>query len=174
MNRFYFILFLASLLTPNYLKGSDSTNVYLKEAIFKGINEMVKLDKHSYLDKRVYVVKIISIGNHRGEFSISYIHNDYEYEMVKPSHFILISNKVVLIRTDSLSKKFTAISKLTPITTNIKNLIFDKLAGPNNMVTGQPSDVLVVHYRRRNIKTMLYSGISNFLEKKYSFYNDER
>ncbi len=172
-----FILFLQFLFVLNI--GTFSANrdsliwKNLKNAIELGAEQYIKDGRDKPIGNEVFVIKVISCSKNRGEFSISYILNDYDYETVKASNYCESGNKLILIKTDSLKALFTKKSGFPLINDQTREKAYSILAGPNECITAQWPSVMIFNYKRKKI-THKYFLSCTMTEWKYNYLNDKR
>ena len=169
---FYSILILCISNIGNSQNINTKTWQHMDTALLSAADKFLELEKN-YGKTAVFVVKIISFNKNKGIFSISYILNDHEYSEVNASHYFYRQDKLFIIRTDCLESLFTSRSRFEKIDTKAKNRAKDILAGPNMIITGQFSPVVVFNYKRKKLNYVHYAH--GFLaEDKYFYFNSLR
>lgn len=169
------VLFSLALNIKTYSRDNDTipwNNA--RSAIINGIKnyfDYMGSKNHKFINCTVFVIKIIKIDEKRGEFSITDIASDWQYPEANPSHYLYSNDRLVLIRADSLKTILSEKIKLPEITNAIKGKAYDILAGPYNLLTGQPSDYMVFNYYRKKIMGKFYCGICK-MDTKYHVWND--
>jgi len=152
------ILILLFLVNLN-LYGNNKDSIIspnLKNAIMKGSAEY--LTKQMFSKYNVFVIKLISINNKRGCFSISYINERLDYMDVKASNYIYINNKLYLIRADTFVNYINTRYGIPLINDTIKKDAIKDLAGSHISISGQPPSIIIVNFKRRKVKTEYFGS----------------
>lgn len=115
----------------------------------------------------IITMKLIKIDKISGEFVLSYIMNDYEY--IESSHYkycVYIDNELILIYTNKKERKNIEKYGVKKITEEIKKQVLDALAGPNLVISGQPSPHMLFNYKENMVKGSFFVP---HIPKKYWF-----
>ncbi len=166
--RFAILLLCTLFLQCTYGKLKLS---FLDDAITKAAKEFLALK--DYGNHAVFVIKVISFSKNKGEFSISYVYNDYSYSEIKPSHYFMIDNYIFLIKTDYLNEDFSKLSHFNSINETDKQKVLDTLAGPNLTITAQPPSVSVYSYKKKKVTFVAYDKLWK-ADDKYYYFNEKR
>ena len=174
MKTFFTTLIILLCLGKSSQLCSQQSKQYFQEAVNQGIDEYLK--RNNYQNENKYfipVIKLIDCDQKRGEFSISSIDIDQEVPYTNPSYYYYYDDKIVLFRTDGLFSELLKNNSIAKVDSTISNKIFENLAEPYVLITGQPSPVMVVKYKKDKLEIKNYCGICP-KEDKYSIFNDKR
>lgn len=172
------IMIIFMILTNNAIgncQSPEEENHYAFKAMNKAVADYF-LQKSVHKDPHMVIkMKIMKINKTSGVFVLRYILNDGEYE---PSldHYVLIENKVILVKADEKFKSSLESYGFKKITANLKMRIYEILAGPKGdnpegphlSFTGQPAPMMVFRYRREKIKGVIYNQ-RTLPKRKYWF-----
>jgi len=151
--------------------GSSLNYKNLKRAIEHGIKQYHSDGKEGSIGYAVFVVKIISCSKSQGEFSISYIMDDYELDRLKPSNYCMVDNWLILIKTGTLEPLFTGKGKFPIMNTWGREKAYSILAGPNLSILSQMPTIMIVTYKNRKVTTR-YLGPGD--DEKYWHFSDKQ
>ena len=171
--RFLFFQFiLLHLFLSINLHGRNNDSIPWIDArkhIINGLEQyfLVNESKHHVFSKYdVIVIKIVQLQEERGEFSISDICMDQEYNMVNPSNYVYFKDKLILIETDSLRSLVTDKLKFSETTEQISKEAYAILAGPNMSITAQLSNYMVFHFKKNDLSWKYCTPIDK-IDHKY-------
>lgn len=147
----------------------DCNNNYFSDAINKSVKEYLHHKSVGYNKYMVLRMKIVKIEKNKGEFVLSNIVMDNEYNNLNPSHYIFVDDMLILIIVNAKFAQSLDYYGIHSINDNIKSIAFNILAGPDLSITGQLAPKVVVKYNYSKIRNTFYYGSHWPKNKKYSF-----
>ena len=135
----------------------QDTNQYAIKAIKQAVIQYHQQKSVGYYKYMMFTLKITEISKISGEFVISYIDNGYEYNRLKPTHYIYVNNELVLIIVDNTCKTDPADYGINKITKKTKEEALKILAGPNLIIGGEAHSHMVFNYEKSDLKGKFYS-----------------
>ncbi len=166
--------------------NSQNTEVNQNDYLIKAITQCA----HHYFEAekpdkfQVYVVKIVSMKQNKGEFSMSYIYS-VNNEDLRVSHYMHVDDKLFFIVTDQLHDEFELQSNCNRINNSIMHVANNITHGlrpdypDKDMVnvakvgiTAQAPPVMVCKYNRNRLLYEFYWNRS-LIDRKYLYYYRE-
>lgn len=134
----------------------QDTNQYAINAVRQAVIQYHQQKHVGYYKYMVIKMKIMRINKTSGEFVLNYIVNDDDYDNLHPTHYVYVSNELVLIIVDSKCKADPAKFGISKATEVLKTEALKILAGPNLIIGGQDPPDMIFKYKQNKLEGKFY------------------
>jgi hypothetical protein len=173
MKRFFYVWMVLGILMSQTNLYSRENKQEINPCLFNAMEQAVRMyrNQEKVGQNRKYMIirmKLMKISPISGEFVLSHIHTDWDYNDLQPTHYIRVNNEIILVKVDISCKCNPEDFGISSITEASKQEALDILAGPNMAITGQPSPYMIFKYKKEKLKSRFYF-VPPIPPKRYRF-----
>lgn len=164
-----YLLVIAVLLHLNLYAQNEvrSMNHFATVAITKAVNQYHQQKHVGFHKYMIVTMKLMKINDTSGEFALSSIYNDDEYDDKRPTHYIRVNNELVLVKLDRCCKNDLEEYGIYKISEEIKTEALKWLFS-NGFALAECVPIIIFKYKKDRINGKYYSSAFSVSEK-YSF-----